>query len=78
MNLIADVNSSLERRAVFSFLDTLYQDDETNERRRRSPSPRLSRRINTATNYSLQRRASSNNRTSKREVPESLERYYSK
>jgi hypothetical protein len=71
----------LERRAVYSFLDTLYRADDTNgrdERHRKSPSPRLSRRINTATGYSSQRRLQSNSRASKRdlgEILESLQRY---
>ena len=80
--LFIDKNSVLERRAVYSFLDTLYQADDTNgkdDRHRKFPSPRLPRRANTAI---LSRRLSSNtrheSRASKRdleEVLETLERY---
>ncbi|CAF1094047.1 unnamed protein product [Rotaria sp. Silwood1] len=78
-------HSPQERRIVYSFLDTLYKDNRTNENKEQTqkPSnPRLSQRINTATSHSSQRRLSQsshrNNRTSKDdlgEVLQSLESY---
>ncbi|CAF2123694.1 unnamed protein product [Rotaria magnacalcarata] len=68
-------HSSHDRRAVYSFLNTLYDSDDDRsqvdnrssiERRRRSPSPRLPSRVNTvlvnSLNHPLQRRMSSNDR----------------
>jgi hypothetical protein len=80
----------LERRAVYSFLNTLYDADDSNvrderhvEERRKSPSARLPHRTNTATGGHLSQRRPPNNdsRASKRdlgEVLESLERYFMK
>jgi hypothetical protein len=75
--LSIDENSVLERRAVYSFLDTLYKADDTNgkdDRRRKSLSPRLYRRANTAI---VPRQLSSNthheSRASKRDLGEVLE-----
>lgn len=86
----------LDRRAVYSFLNTLYNGDNDHkqkngrlpvERRRKSPDPRRSNRLNTATvcpsnsPAQQQQRTSSNHghqsRASRRdlgEVLESLER----
>lgn len=64
----------LERRAVYSFLDTLYSKNDQEQTVRKSPPPRLSRRVNTASNYSSRQ----SSRASKRdlgEVLESLQRY---
>ena len=63
--------SRLERRAVYSFLDTLYRADEPHG----YDQPR--RRMAASANQRLPRRASHDSRTSKRdlgEVLESLER----
>ncbi|CAF0921139.1 unnamed protein product [Rotaria sordida] len=76
-------HSSQDRRVVYSFLDTLYKDDrknENNEQRQKSANPRLSHRINTASNRSSQQRLSQSShrdsQSSKRdlgEVVQSLE-----
>jgi hypothetical protein len=73
-----------DRRAVYSFLNTIYdEDDETqlsNIRRRKSPS-RIHTPVINSSNHSLQRRMSNNNRPESRaskrdlgEILESLER----
>ncbi|CAF2469917.1 unnamed protein product [Rotaria sp. Silwood2] len=78
-----------DRRAVYSFLNTLYDGDVNHqiedrssiEQRRKSPSPRSPSRVNTtvvhASNYSSQRRMSNNggreSRASKRDLGEILE-----
>ncbi|CAF3717077.1 unnamed protein product [Adineta steineri] len=61
-----------ERRTVYSFLDTLHQSDDRSrkeEQRRKSPT----RRINTASSHSLQRRTSRDNRISNHDLGEVLE-----
>ena len=55
---------------MYSFLDTLYKKDEQEETRRKSPSPRLSRRLNTAVSGYSSRQSS---RASKRDLGEVLE-----
>ncbi len=78
----------LDRRAVFSFLNTIYDDDynqkedrSLNGRRRKSPNLRSPSRVNpvvvNSSNYSSQRRISNHSRhesrASKRDLGEILE-----
>jgi hypothetical protein len=83
------LSNILERRAVYSFLNTLYDDDNLNKkenrssigRRQKSSSFRFPSRMNTpivdASNPSPQRRMSNNSReesrASKRDLGEILE-----
>ena len=75
-SLLMENNVLLDRRAVYSFLDTVYNEDdrlEKDERHRKSPNLRSNSSVRNPSSHPLQRRMSNQSRASKRDLGEILE-----